>query len=83
LWVELMVDTPENPRICRLCHGLLQFAYFAPSKRAYSLHCAFFDWSNPSTVRTYANDQAASVGAWLFISFQRISRRRRMSARLH
>src|SRR5208282_2075230 len=43
--MTLAARAMENPLIRCLCRGLLQFASFTPSKRAYSLHWEFFDGS--------------------------------------
>jgi hypothetical protein len=48
--MNFAVRSVEVPMIRCLYHGLLQFASFTPSKRAHSLHWAFFDGSNPLAV---------------------------------
>jgi hypothetical protein len=68
--LTIAAPSTDIPLFRSLYHRLLKFASVTPSKRAYSLHWAFFDGSNPLAVKSYVNRPHPSVGAG-FLYFNR------------
>ena len=66
--IPLSIAAPSTdiPLIRSFYRRVLKFASVTPSKRAYYLHWAFFDGSNPLAVQAYVNCPAPSVGAGFF-----------------